>query len=147
MSNRRVSESRIEIENVHPRLSADIASLRVVLDSVAIAEERRIESLSVVLTGHARVLSLNREYLQHDYHTDVLSFDLSEEAGGAIDGEIYVDLDTALERHAEFGAGFDAEVLRYAIHGLLHLIGYDDASDEGAAVMSELEDRYLKLFG
>lgn len=137
----------IEVQIEHPHLKVDAARLRDVLSAVARDEGRTVDGLSVVLTGHARVRSLNRTYLQHDHHTDVLSFDLSDVPGEYIDGEIYVDLDTANERHAEFGAEFEVEVLRYAIHGLLHLVGYNDASAEGAASMKEMEDRYLRRYG
>lgn len=100
--------------------------------------------IGVILTDHETVLDLNRTYLQHDYLTDVLSFDLSEsEDAHAIEGEVYVDLDTALERHEEFGVSFEEEVRRYVIHGVLHLLGYDDATPEEKAAMHALEDKYL----
>ncbi len=98
---------------------------------------------------HAAVLALNRRHLGHDYLTDVLSFSLVDEDDppGAVEGEVYVDLDTAAERCAEFGATFEQEAARYAVHGLLHLIGYDDATAEGRAAMRACEDRYLCAAG
>lgn len=89
------------------------------------------------------MLHLNREYLDHDYHTDVLAFDLSGSEPDVVEGEVYVDLDTAQERHDEFDATFETEAYRYAVHGTLHLIGYDDADDADAATMRTLEDHYL----
>ena len=100
--------------------------------------------LSVVLADHATVLALNQTYLAHDYLTDVLSFDLREDETETVEGEIYIDLDTAVERHSEFGTSFIKEVYRYAVHGLLHLIGYDDATPEMKAQMRALENRYLE---
>jgi len=105
----------------------------------------RLRELSVVLADRATVHALNREWLGHDNPTDVVSFPLDEEAAaeGVIEGEVYVDLDTAAERAPEFGGAFEEEALRYVVHGLLHLVGHDDATDADRARMRALEDRYL----
>ena len=134
----------ITIANDHPSLSVDQEALAALLEHVATEEARSIVDLTVVLTGHDAVLALNRQYLEHDYITDVLSFDLSDDASRAfIDGEIYIDLDTARERHEEFEVSFEAEVFRYAVHGLLHLVGYEDQTPDEKERMRTLEDRYL----
>lgn len=127
----------------HPSLSVDPSALIRLLLHVAEVEGTSIAALNVVLTGHEQVRSLNQTYLQHDYDTDVLSFDLGDGPGQPVDGEIYIDLDTAMERHKEFETSFEHEVFRYAVHGLLHLVGYADDSPEGKAAMRALEDRYL----
>lgn len=126
-----------------------------------------LRTVTVVLTDHERVRPLNRDYLGHDYDTDVLAFSFSESdaepfptgdakspddtddpappsASRAADGEVYVDVETAEERHTEFGASVEEEVRRYVIHGLLHLLGYDDTTEAGNAEMRDLEDRYLQ---
>lgn len=136
-------DAPITIEQVHADLHLDEQLLRQLIRHVAEAERCSLGTLSVVLADHETVLPLNREYLDHDYHTDVLSFDLSD-APDRIDGEIYVDLDTAAERHDEFGATFEEEAYRYVVHGLLHLIGYDDGTPDETAAMRRLEDRYLE---
>lgn len=135
--------SYLVISQVHPSLRVDTSSLERLLHHVLDAEGRALRSLSVVLTDHATVLALNRSYLAHDYVTDVLSFDLSEGHAEAVEGEIYIDLDTAAERHREFETSFGEEVRRYAVHGLLHLLGYDDTTLDARAHMQALEDRYL----
>lgn len=137
-----VPDASIVIEQVHPHLRIDVRLLRQLINHVTTEEGHPIGTLSVVLADHDTVLALNREYLDHDYVTDVLSFDLSD-TPDRIDGEIYVDLDTAAERHDEFGATFEEEACRYVVHGLLHLIGYDDATPADKAAMRRLEDRYL----
>jgi probable rRNA maturation factor len=116
------------------------------VESVVRGEGRQSGDISIVLTGHEVVLDLNRQFLEHDYHTDVLAFPLSEDLD-VVEGEVYVDVETARERHAEFGASFESEVLRYVIHGVLHLCGHDDSTDEGKHAMSVLEDRYLARVG
>ena len=135
----------ILVEHVHPSLRLDVGALRRLVRVVLAGEGRALHYLGIILADHDTVLALNRTYLGHDYLTDVLSFPLNEpdDDGGAVDGEIYVDLDTAAERHTEFGGTFEAEARRYVVHGLLHLLGYDDATDEARAAMRVLEDRYL----
>lgn len=132
----------IEISNVHPTLRLGEEEVEALAQRVVDGEGAEIVFLSIILADHATVHQLNRDFLQHDYETDVLSFPLDERPG-LVDGEVYVDLDTAAERAPEFGATFDQEARRYVVHGLLHLLGYDDASPEGKAQMHMLEDRYL----
>jgi rRNA maturation RNase YbeY len=138
---------QIDVHHAHPALSIDEGRLRDVVERVAAGEGFSIVSLSVVLADHGLVRELNREWLEHDYDTDVLSFPLADDAAGRrqIDGEIYVDLDTAAERAPEFGVAVETEGLRYVVHGLLHLMGHDDADAAGRARMGELENRYLVL--
>lgn len=140
----------LDIEVDHPSLTLDVPRLTRALLATLAGEGAALHSLSVVLTDHDTVLALNRDYLDHDYHTDVLAFDLSDSEEGTesevpreVDGEIYIDLDTAAERCDEFGESYEHEATRYAIHGLLHLIGYRDETPEGKAAMHELEARYL----
>lgn len=128
----------------HPTRTLDLEALRSALDRVAAGEGRAVGEVTVVLTDHATVREMNASYLDHDYDTDVLSFWLGADDGsGPLEGEVYVDLDTAAERHAEFGTDYDAEARRYAVHGVLHLCGYDDATEAERTAMHRLEDRYL----
>jgi rRNA maturation RNase YbeY len=126
-------------------LRLDERAVRAAAARVLEGEGFTAADLSVVLADHATVRALNRDWLGHDFDTDVVSFPLNEAAAarGEVDGEVYVDLDTAAERAPEFGATFEEEVLRYVVHGLLHLTGHDDATDAGRAAMRRLEDRYL----
>ena len=121
--------------------------MREVVGRVLHGEGFGLSELSIVLADHPTVHALNRDWLGHDYETDVVSFPLDDEATArrTVDGEVYVDLDTATERAPEFGASMEEEALRYVVHGLLHLLGYDDATDAERAAMRGLEDRYLKL--
>jgi len=120
----------------------DADALRALLTRAAEAEGVALRALTVVLAGRELVLRLNREYLGHNYPTDVLAFPFSEEQG-VVEGEIYVDLDTAAERCVEFDATPAQEARRYALHGLLHLAGHCDKTDEGRRRMRALENRYL----
>lgn len=135
----------IDLSVSHPTRRVPFVPLRRLLEHVARLEGVDIESLSVVLADHRLVLDLNQRHLERDYITDVIAFDLRQTPGvGPLDGEIYVDLDTAAERAPEFGVRFTDEVWRYAVHGLLHLAGHRDDTESGRQAMRELEDRYLK---
>ncbi len=137
-------------------LSSDTLAdlVRFVVD----AEDGRLRHVSLVLAGHETVRSLNRDYLEHDYNTDVLAFSFSEPASPPepadadppppplVEGEVYVDVETAAERHDEFGASLEEEVCRYIVHGVLHLLGYTDKTKDANRTMHRLEDRYLAAF-
>lgn len=136
-------KSKITVAHAHPQRRLDAPALRALLRHIVRAEGGEVKALSVVLAGRERVLNLNRRHLGHDAPTDVLAFPFTDE-DGVVDGEIYVDLDTAAERCAEFGASFEEEARRYAAHGLLHLLGHGDKTDAGRREMRALEDRYLR---
>ncbi|PSQ81395.1 MAG: rRNA maturation RNase YbeY [Bacteroidetes bacterium QS_1_63_11] len=148
---REAYSNSLSIEQDHPSRTLDESVLEEVIRHVLAAEDATLVHLSVVLTDHATVRRLNRSYLDHDYNTDVLSFSLrdgpdpvrTDAEDSAVEGEVYVDLDTAAERHAEFDTSFDREAYRYVIHGMLHLVGYDDATAAAQETMREKEDRYL----
>jgi rRNA maturation RNase YbeY len=135
----------ISIEHDHPILDLDEHTLERLIHHVVDAEAATLIHVSVVLTDHATVRRLNQDYLDHDYNTDVLSFSLREDDGdvAAVEGEVYVDLDTADERHEEFDTSFEREAYRYVVHGVLHLLGYDDASESGQDAMRAQENTVL----
>lgn len=139
--------NRIAIEQAHPEHELDASDIRRLVRQVADREDCSLRHVSIVLSDRDTVLQLNREYLEHDYPTDVLSFPLHDDPSEGIEGEIYIDLDTADERHEEFDATFKEEVHRYIIHGLLHLVGYDDASPSDRTAMRDREDHYLNQLG
>lgn len=121
----------------------DVDVLYEKLQIAAQAEGVDIGSVSVILSHQQAVHDLNREFLDHDYPTDVVTFPMNDSADEPLEGEIHVDLDMATERAKEFRATFEQEAMRYAIHGLLHLIGYNDYTDEERTAMRKLEDKYL----
>jgi rRNA maturation RNase YbeY len=140
----------LSIEVHHPSLSIDRSAVEQAIHHVLEAEGASLTHLSIVLSDHDTVRHLNREYLDHDYNTDVLSFSLQDPDAGdsnTVEGEIYIDLDTAAERHEEFDTTFEEETLRYVIHGLLHLVGYNDATEEGQSTMRSKENTYLEAIG
>ncbi len=133
---------QIDVTVEHATHSVDREQIAALVERVVQGETKTLRNVSIVCGDHNLIRRLNREYLDHDYNTDVLSFSLTE-APGVVEGEVYIDLDTAAERHDEFGDSFEKEAARYVVHGVLHLCGYEDATPEGKQRMHELEDGYL----
>lgn len=107
--------------------------------------------ISLALVSDARIAKLNERFLGHDGPTDVLTFDLGEgdvEAGRlALTGEIVISWETAAREGQARGHGTDREIALYAVHGVLHLLGYDDADEVSAARMHAVEDGILSALG
>lgn len=97
--------------------------------------------IDIILLTDRRIRTLNKQYLQHDYATDVLTFPLDEQP---LYGEIYVSLETARRQANEYGVTVVNELARLAVHGALHLLGYDDADPADRRVMHELENTYIE---
>lgn len=135
----------LAIEHAHSSLALNEETLDRLIRHTVDAEGASLVHVSLVLTDHETVRRLNQDYLDHDYNTDVLSFSLraEDDEGDAVEGEVYVDLDTAAERHEEFGTSFEREAYRYVVHGVLHLLGYDDATESGREAMRVQEDHIL----
>jgi rRNA maturation RNase YbeY len=135
----------LQIKCIHPERTLAPELIEDTVTRVITGENAAIEYLGIILANHEKVLELNRRYLGHDYETDVLSFPLRapDESGTIVEGEIYVDLDTAAERAPEFDTTYEEEACRYVAHGLLHLLGYDDRTAEGRETMRALEERYV----
>ncbi|OPX33317.1 MAG: rRNA maturation RNase YbeY [Candidatus Latescibacteria bacterium 4484_181] len=106
----------------------------------------REEEVNVVFVDDTFIQNLNRKYRQVDLPTDVLCFDLSEPSSEEKAGEIYISLDRAAEQAQQYGVSLRNEVARLVVHGLLHLVGYDDQSDTDREVMKQKTEEYLQQF-
>ncbi len=111
------------------------------LKAVAVEENCRLGEISVIFCSDAYLLDMNRKYLGHDYFTDIITFDYSE--GELLSGDLFISVDTVRSNASFYSAEFDDELDRVIVHGLLHLIGYDDHSEEEFAAMKEKENYYL----
>ena len=90
-------------------------------------------------------IGINRQYLGHDYHTDVITFDYSDRKGARIvSGDIFIDVETVADNAREYGAAKLTEMRRVVVHGLLHLCGQKDKTPRANAQMHRKEDRYLR---
>ncbi len=102
--------------------------------------------ISIAFIDDPTIRDLNRQYLNHDYETDVISFVL-EESETALTGQLLVSTDTAEKMGQQIGVPMEHEVLLYVIHGTLHLVGFDDTDAESAQKMRAAEADYLSRFG
>ena len=113
------------------------------LKMVAGSEIRKIGDINVIFCSDNYILDVNMKYLQHDYFTDIITFDYCE--GKLLSGDLFISVDSVRENSIEFGTDFEEELHRVIVHGVLHLIGYDDHTDEDKKVMRQKEDYYLQM--
>ena len=111
------------------------------LKFTAESEIKRIGQVNIIFCSDNYILDINQKYLQHDYFTDIITFDYCE--GKTLSGDLFISVDTVRENAIFYGTEFDDELNRVIIHGLLHLIGYDDHSEEDQKTMRSKEDYYL----
>jgi rRNA maturation RNase YbeY len=114
------------------------------LEKVVNHERRKITLVDFIFTGDEEVLSINREFLKHNYFTDVITFDYSSRQYVA--GEIYISTETVRRNAMEYGATVSGEFRRIMLHGVLHLCGYGDSSDDEVRMMRMKEESYLKMY-
>lgn len=110
---------------------------------VAESEIRRLGDISIIFCSDDYILNVNLKYLQHDYYTDIITFDYCE--GDVISGDLFISIDSVRENAAFYGVEFADELNRVIVHGVLHLIGYDDHTEEETAQMRKKENYYLSL--
>jgi len=112
------------------------------LSQQAIAEGETVGELNYVFCSDEHLLGVNREFLQHDYYTDIITFDTSE-TDARIDGDIFISVDRVADNAAQLGTPPDQEMRRVMAHGLLHLCGYGDKTPEEVVTMRAKEDEWL----
>ncbi len=110
--------------------------------NVVKTEGKTIGEVNIVFVSDERLLEINKDFLDHDYYTDVITFDGSK--GSTISGEIYISVDR-IKENAMNTQDVDNERDRVCVHGVLHLLGYADKSEEDKRGMTEREDYYLNL--
>lgn len=113
------------------------------LKLVAESEIRRLGDISIIFCSDYYILDINIKYLQHDYFTDIITFDYCE--GDTVSGDLFISVDSVRENAAFYGVEFADELNRVIVHGILHLIGYDDHSEEDIREMRAKENYYLSL--
>lgn len=117
--------------------------LKKFIQTVAKKMGRPILSLNVIFCSDEYLLNINKQYLQHDYYTDIITFDLSENKKGAITAELYISIDRVRDNAKQNKTPFYKETHRVIFHGLLHLLGYKDKLKKDQILMREMEDKLL----
>jgi len=138
----------LEILDVQEELAIDLEKIRTLCERIL--DDDGIESgkMNVVLVDSDTIRQYNRDFLQHDYPTDTISFPIEDRRSeGYLEGEVLVCTEIAKSRAEEFGWTAEEELLLYVVHGMLHLIGFDDTTPELQAEMQEKEREYLATLG
>ena len=109
-----------------------------------IASEEKIPGeISFIFCSDNYLLEVNKQYLNHDYFTDIITFDYVE--NNVISGDIFISCDRVKENASEYKTGFDNELSRIIIHGVLHLLGFKDKNKKDKLLMTQKEDFYLEV--
>jgi rRNA maturation RNase YbeY len=119
--------------------------LKEILKRVITEENKVPGDLNVIITNDDNLRSINIQFLEHDYFTDVITFNYN--SGDLVNGEVYISADTVKINALNYNVSFNDELSRVIIHGTLHLTGYNDKTGEEKALMRSMEDKWLSRLG
>lgn len=111
--------------------------------AVAASYGKRVGEIAYIFVDDEKILEVNRQYLGHDYYTDIITFDYCE--GDVISGDLFISLDTVRTNAEQVGATYEEELHRVIIHGILHLCGINDKGPGEREIMEAAEDKALAL--
>lgn len=124
-----------------PDINIDILSSWI--HKVVSNEGYILGDISVIFVSDEYLLEMNNQYLEHDYFTDIITFDYTEEKN--LSGDLFISIDTVLSNSQDFKVPFINELHRVIIHGILHLMGYDDKTPEDKHIMQRMENESLEV--
>lgn len=113
--------------------------------AVAASYGKKMGEIAYIFVDDEEILRVNREYLQHDYYTDIITFDYTE--GDTISGDLFISLDTVRTNAEQFDKPYEEELHRVIIHGILHLCGINDKGPGEREIMEAAEDKALAMLG
>lgn len=116
------------------------------LNDLISQESYKLLELNYIFLNDESLLKINKEYLNHDTYTDIITFDNSEEKL-SIEGDIFISVDRIRENASKFKVSFEIEMIRVMAHGLLHLCGYLDKKEKDVRNMREKENHYIEQYG
>jgi len=111
--------------------------------AVAASYGKKVGEIAYIFCSDDKILEVNRQYLQHDYYTDIITFDYCE--GDTISGDLFISLDTVRTNAEQVGATYDEELHRVIIHGILHLCGINDKGPGEREIMEAAENKALSM--
>ena len=123
----------------------DRKKLKVFIESLFTTEKKKLGNLSYIFCSDEHLLGINKEFLNHDYYTDVITFDLSS-SKKSIEAEVYLSIDRIRDNAKQAGVSFNEEIHRVIFHGALHLCGYKDKLKAEELIMRKKETIYLKRY-
>lgn len=136
---------RFNYADVNPISLKEKRGVRNFVVSIFQQEGKPLKEINYIFCSDDYLLEINKSYLQHDYYTDIITFDLSEQEGTV--GEIFISVDRVKDNSKLLGTSYRQELLRVIFHGALHLIGFNDKKKSEITKMRDKEDCYLRLFG
>ena len=113
------------------------------IKNVALSHGKKVGDIAYIFCNDDKILEVNREYLQHDYYTDIITFDYTEE--NVISGDLFISLDTVRSNSEGLGVTYEQELRRVIIHGILHLCGIDDKAPGEREIMEMHENKALAM--
>jgi len=113
------------------------------IKAVASSYEKKVGEIAYIFCSDEKILEVNKEYLQHDYYTDIITFDYCED--NVISGDIFISLDTVKSNSEQFNTSYNDELHRTIIHGILHLCGINDKGEGEREIMEAEENKALAL--
>jgi len=114
------------------------------ISNVILSENKKEGDINYIFCDDDYILEINKQYLDHDYYTDIISFDYS--VGNELHGDIFVSIERVRDNALEFEVSFDEELKRVLAHGILHYCGYKDKTEEEELLMRSKEDDKIKMF-
>ncbi|MEN9337319.1 MAG: rRNA maturation RNase YbeY [Bacteroidota bacterium] len=114
------------------------------IKEIIISENKQEGDISYIFCDDEYLLDINQKYLNHDYYTDIISFDYS--VANELYGDIFISIERVLENSKDFNVSFDNELLRVMAHGILHFSGYKDKTEEESLLMRNKENEKIDLF-
>lgn len=120
----------------------DKEAVGIWIKKVAASYSKKVGDISYFFCSDKRILEVNKEYLNHDYYTDIITFDYCR--GHKIEGDIFISLDTVRSNSEQFNTNYDTELHRVIIHGILHLCGINDKGPGEREIMENAENKALK---
>jgi len=131
-------------QNTHPKLS-NRKTLKLFIQKLFKQEKTNLEQLDYIFCTDEFLLQMNQQYLKHNYFTDIITFNLSENTNTIV-GEVYISIDRVKENAIQFNTSYVQELHRVLFHGALHLCGYKDKSKKDQALMRQKENFYLHQY-
>jgi probable rRNA maturation factor len=135
----------VDFHFLEPASLKDRQILKAFLRSLFKKEGTKLDSLRYIFCSDKYLLEINRQYLNHDDYTDIITFNLSD-SPAPVSGEIYISVDRVKDNARKFNTSFRQELHRVIFHGALHLCGYKDKSSKDEKLMREKENQYLALY-
>ncbi len=123
--------------------SLDTVKIQRWIQKLASIHQKKTGNINYIFCSDQRILEVNQQFLQHDYFTDIITFDYSQ--GMVVSGDLFISLETVASNAEMLGGHYEEELKRVLAHGVLHLCGFKDKTTEDAAVMRQEEQKALSL--